>query len=92
MSRRDWIIEEAEQGVGLELDGNFEPGVNGLCDGDTCRHAECDCWGSFQAAVEEQLEKQQKAYEAECASMQALYRGEVTAGIHVPAYEQGADR
>lgn len=89
MSRRDLIIQDAEADFGLELDSDFEPGVNGLCNGDTCRHAECECWYSFQLAVEEQLERQQKAYEAECASMQALYRGEVTAGIHVPAYEQG---
>lgn len=88
MSRRDLIIQDAEADFGLELDSDFEPGVNGLCDGDTCRHGECDCWGNFQLAVEGQLEEQQTAYEAECSQMQALYKGEVRAGIHVPAYEQ----
>ena len=89
MSKRDWIIEEAEAEFGEILDENFEPGVNGLCNGDTCRHAECECWYSFQLAVEEHLAKQQVAWASECASMKALYNGEVTSGIHVPAYEQG---
>lgn len=82
MSRRDDIITDAEEDFGLELDGNWNESI--LCNGDNCRHSECDCWLWFRQAVEQQLEKQESEWRATMASMKALYDGEVTAGIHRP--------
>lgn len=60
MDKREAIIHDAEQDYGLRLDTEFDAGVNGLCDGDTCRHSECDCWDNFKLAVEAQLQKQKE--------------------------------
>lgn len=54
------IIAEAEKTYGIELDPNFDTddAGHGLCDGEYCRHSECDCWTRFERAVEEQLQQQ----------------------------------
>lgn len=87
-TRRDNIILELEDEFSIDLDSNFEAGVNGLCDGDTCRHDECECWDTFRKAVERQLIQQEKEaddWEREMQEMHSLYKGEVKAGIHIPA-------
>jgi len=53
MSRAETIINGLEKDFGIECDPDFE---TDLCDGDTCRHAECDCWDEFQRNVEAHLE------------------------------------
>lgn len=56
--RYDSIVEEEEKDAGIELDPNFDAGVDGLCNGDNCRHSECECWDNFRLAVRSQLERQ----------------------------------
>jgi len=57
--RRDGIIDDAQFDIGTELDSNWAPDSDeGLCNDDTCRHDECDCWGNFEMAVRDQLRKQ----------------------------------
>ncbi len=56
MSKRDNIIDDLEKEYGVELDPNFDPSI--LCDGETCRSDECDCWDDFRKAVEVQLRQQ----------------------------------
>jgi len=53
MSRAETIISGLEKDYGIECDSDFE---TDLCDGDTCRHAECDCWDELQRNVEAHLE------------------------------------
>ncbi len=55
MTRRDEIIKDCETLHKIECDVNFDP--EELCDGDTCRNAECDCWHYFKVAVESHLEE-----------------------------------
>lgn len=50
------IIEELEDEYGLEVDPNFDADVNELCDGDRCRHSECDCHDNFRSAVRKHLD------------------------------------
>jgi hypothetical protein len=45
------IIEEEERVEGTILPVDWDPGTEGLCDGDTCRHSECECWDRFRLAV-----------------------------------------
>lgn len=51
MSKAFGIIADQERTFEVDLDGIFE-GDGILCDGETCRHSECDCWDSFEAAAE----------------------------------------
>ena len=55
MSKAEQIITELQNHYGVELDPNFE--IDCLCDGDTCRHPECPCWGSLTYEVENHLEE-----------------------------------
>lgn len=48
------IVKELEIDYGRELDGF----PNVLCDGDTCRHSECECWDSFKYEVERILKEE----------------------------------
>ena len=57
-SRRDSIIEELETEYGVECDGNFDP--DALCNGDNCRHSECDCWNDFRHQVQDHLDEQKQ--------------------------------
>jgi len=50
--RRDNIITELEQEYGVECDPDGAEFADILCDGDTCRHSECDCWKRFSRTVE----------------------------------------
>jgi hypothetical protein len=52
--------EETDAGKGIELDSNWDAGINSPCHGETC-HEECDCWKSFRLAVREQLWKQKES-------------------------------
>lgn len=56
--RQETIINELEKEFGVECTKDFD---DVLCDGDTCRHAECDCWDSLRKEVrwhlEERIEK-----------------------------------
>lgn len=54
--RKEQIIKELEEQLGVELDSNFDASI--LCDGDTCRHSECFCWNVFEEEVKNQLIKQ----------------------------------
>lgn len=54
MNRRETIINEQEKIFGIECDVNEDFDV--LCDGDTCRHSECDCWDDLRRDVESHLE------------------------------------
>ncbi len=53
MSRAETIINGLEKDYGIECERDFE---TELCDGDTCRHAECECWDFMTSAVEAHLE------------------------------------
>ena len=50
---KDEIIKELEQQYGIECDANFDPNI--LCDGDTCRNTECECWNHLKSEVEKHL-------------------------------------
>ena len=53
--RKETIINELEKEFGIECDSNEDFDV--LCDGDTCRHAECDCWDDLRNQVISHLEE-----------------------------------
>ncbi len=53
MSRAETIINGLEKDYGIECDSDFE---TELCDGEGCRHAECDCWDELYRNVESHLE------------------------------------
>lgn len=55
MNKRDTIINELEKEFGIECDVNEEFDV--LCDGDTCRHDECQCWADLALDVRMHLEE-----------------------------------
>jgi hypothetical protein len=55
MSRQFDIIKDLEIEYDKQLDVNFDPGVDGLCDGETCRHSECECWNNFRQSVIREL-------------------------------------
>jgi len=57
-TRADNIIKDAEQDAGKTLDLNWEGLGHYLCDDDTCRHPECECWEWFANAVANQLDNQ----------------------------------
>ena len=48
--RVERMIQEVEAEYGIEIHTNDLPDV--LCDGDTCRHSECDCWGWYRDELE----------------------------------------
>ena len=50
-NRIDGIIQDVEHEYGVDLSVDDWPDV--LCDGDTCRHSECDCWDWLRAGLEE---------------------------------------
>lgn len=57
MSRKHDIMADVESGYeGLEVDSDAVDDI--LCDGEGCRHSECDCWTSFEKACESNLEEQ----------------------------------
>lgn len=56
--RIDNIVHDLETTYEVELDNNFE--FNELCDGDTCRHSECECWDRQAEAIELQLIRQKR--------------------------------
>jgi len=59
MTRCEQIIQNIESEFpGITLDGKYD---FSLCNGDTCRHSECDCWDGLEVDVREQLEKQKAA-------------------------------
>lgn len=66
MSRRDAIIDEIEKEYGFECDVNFDS--DALCDGDTCRSAECDCWDEFRNDVDNHLDELKRKKQL-CGSM-----------------------
>lgn len=84
MSKKWDIVndEESEYGDIYEVEESAIEDI--LCDGEGCRHDECDCWDTFRKACAENLKKQDDAYMEMAKSMESLYRGEVNAGIHVP--------
>lgn len=45
------IINDVEKDFDVEIHPNDIPDI--LCDGETCRHSECDCWDSYRLALEE---------------------------------------
>jgi len=55
------IIQDLEEEFGIELDSNWDAGVNSPCNGDNCRSEECVCWENFQWAVRKQLEEQRSS-------------------------------
>lgn len=92
MSRKHDIINDAEADFfPEEFDDSFDFGVNGLCNGDGCRHSECECWDRFDKIVREQLEKQQNERKAEMQSMFKLYKAEVSYGLYIPKNQAGEE-
>lgn len=69
MSQRDGIISDSEFN-GFEVDLDAVEGI--LCDGEGCRHSECDCWNSFRKACEENIDKQFIANAEKIAEEQGL--------------------
>lgn len=53
--RGENIINELEAEFGVEIDDDFDLDI--LCDYDTCRHAECDCWDDLRNQVTSHLEE-----------------------------------
>lgn len=51
MNKTD-IINDLEKELGIESDEDFDL----LCDGDTCRHDECQCWDDLKSEVRSHLE------------------------------------
>lgn len=60
MTRREQIIQEREEFYGMELGVDFDAGVNGLCDGESCRHPECSCFSAFEIAVDAELQREKQ--------------------------------
>lgn len=50
---KEQIIKNLELETGKTLDSNFQSQV--LCDGETCRHEECQCWNELEKEVREVL-------------------------------------
>lgn len=55
MNKTD-IINELEKELGIECGVNEDFDI--LCDGDTCRHSECQCWDDLKSDVRSHLEEQ----------------------------------
>jgi hypothetical protein len=51
------IIDELANEYGHRLDLSLWP-EDVLCDGETCRHSECECWDSFHLKAERLIKEQ----------------------------------
>ncbi len=51
--RKHDILNDLEREYGTRVDSNFDPGI--LCDGDSCRSPECECWGQYETEVRAHL-------------------------------------
>jgi len=49
-SRVEGMIQDVENEYGVEIETNDIPDL--LCDGDNCRHSECDCWDEMKHELE----------------------------------------
>jgi hypothetical protein len=54
MNKSD-VISDLEKELGIEADWNED--FDTLCDGDTCRHSECQCWDDLESDVRRHLEE-----------------------------------
>lgn len=88
--RKETIINELEKTFGVECDSNEEFDV--LCDGDTCRHSECDCWADLRTVVqhhlEDQLQKQKLRGSMTAWDLSELLRY-ASCGVDAPVFING---